>query len=380
MNQLAKFGLSAAILALTLFLLPSNSHAAEWESKGSVYIPHNQIIDGSFYASGQNIAIDGVINGDLIVAAQNISVSGEVAGDIIAIGQTIDIQGKVGGNLRILANSLNVKGEIARNVSAMANSLILDRESQVAWDVFAAASQIEIRGDIKGRLHARGNSVILSGTVGKNANIRVDGEDGQGTINVASQAKIAGDLTYCCQQNINIADQADIDGEIREETLPIKEGTWLSALGAWLISFLGILAIGLVMIWIDRKKRLANERLSKEVLGKFLLKGAIAIIITPAVAILLLFTVIGLPLAATLACLWILLILAGQAAGAIILGRLIAPFINKHWSSRAILCLVLGLIILKLLSLIPYAGLPIAFLVIAIGAGSLIAIIKKYND
>jgi len=367
------------LLIIAIFFVTAHpSQAAQWEANKSVYIPPNQVIDGSLYASGQNVSIEGTINGDLIVAAQTLSVSGEVVGDIIALTQTADINGQVGGNVRLATNSLNLGAQVARNITVFGNSLIMDQKSKVGWDALLMGNQIDLRGNIAGRLQAKGENIILSGQIDKDTNIRAAGKQSE-NINITAQAQLNGDLTYCCQKNINIANQAKINGKIQEESLPLTPHSWLITLKQWLISFLGIVLVGLAIIFIDRKRRLGSERLSQKTLGSSLLTGIIITIVVPIVAILLALSIIGAPLAIAAIFLWLSLLIIGQAIGAIIIGRLLLSLTNKHWGNKTIICLLGGLLVVKLLALIPYAQVLIIFLVISLGIGHLITMIKKYN-
>lgn len=379
MNKPAKLILGVIAFALSSFFIINPSSAAQWEARDSVYVPSNQIIDGSLYASGRDINIDGVINGDLIVAAQNVTVTGEVAGDIIAIAQSAQIKGKIGGSLRIMANNLAIESDVARNVTAMANNILVGQETKIGWDAFLRGGQVDVKGDITGRLQANGGSLSLSGSVGKSSNLRVDSHERPGSINIASQARIGGDLVYCCQQDITIADQASITGNVREEPLPVSKEAWPTQLLSWLISLSGMIMVGLAIIALDQKKRLTKERLPRAALGRHFLTGLLILITMPITAILLGISIIGLPLAIASLGVWLALIVASQAIAGIIIGRFAINYINRKSGDKPWLCLIVGLVIIKLLLLIPYASVAIGTIAIALGIGNLVAAIRKYN-
>ena len=107
--------------------------------------------------------------------------------------------------------------------------------------------------------------------------------------------------------------------------------------------------------------------------------GAIVLLVTPIAAVIICITIIGLPVGLIALALWGIAIYLAQIPVGLFLGQWIISHFRDVEDNRGIMigALATGLIILKLLSLIPYFGFFIGLAVILFGLGAVIATIRR---
>jgi len=364
-------GLKFLILAVLILLPISALRAAGNHAGANIYVPESEIISGNFYATGQDITVDGNIGGDLIVAGQNIKVNGDVEGDIIAVGQSITIDGFIGGNVRVVGNSLTINGSVARNVNAFGTNVILGPNSNIGWDVYSVGSLVEARGIINGNLNGYAAQALITGTVEKDINLNLGESDDVSSLTISSTAVINGNLNYTSNNTANIATDAKINGTTEQKFPKIQENSWLMA-WAWktLFTMFSAFFIGLVLVF--GLKNITDGILNgmEKTPAKKMLPGLIIMLITPPLAIILMLTLIGIPLAVILLALWMILLYVARIITALWIGKLIVSKIDKK-SSSLMWPLVIGVLVLFLLTSIPILGAFICLIAVWLGLGAI---------
>lgn len=359
-------------LLLALLIIPVGvAKAANIEAGNNIYVTKDQIISGNFFGTGDTITIDGVINGDLISVAKTINVNGRVDGDIISAAQTINVNGEVGGNLRVIANSINLNGTVARNLSVMANDLTLSPNSKIGWDALIMAVNTEIRGNIEGGLSGRIAQGLIAGNIGKNVNLTLENSTKQSLI-ISPEAVIGGDLVYTSKNTASISDQSKISGKTEQKNVPVKTINWWQIyLWANLFAIFSALVVGLVLIYIG--KNITTKILAKieKTPGKLILPGLVVSLILPPLALLLLFTVIGIPLALIILACWLIMTYIAKIFTAILVGKLIINNLTKKDETPLIWSLILGVVICWLLFTIPFVGWILGLFAIWLGLGGI---------
>ncbi|MFH1428013.1 MAG: polymer-forming cytoskeletal protein [Patescibacteria group bacterium] len=367
---------------LIFFIFPISVLAFSVKAENSVYIGQDEIVEGNLYAAGSNIIVDGTVKGDVFCAGQTININGQVDGDVICAGQSLNINGEIGGSVRAAGNSISINSQIARNVQAFGASVILGKDASVGWDMLIAGAMGEIRGKINGDLHGAGANMIIAGEVGKNVRLLLDekvrneigGKFETYPITITDGAKIGGDVVYTAGNEGLISDKATITGGVTHNLPKLKEFKRDKAIGwAWgkLYSIFAALVIGLVLVSIWRKqiKDLTDKMLDKA--GISIAWGIALMFLSPILVILLMFTVIGIPLALLLFGVWIIALVLAKVLVGIMIGRAI---IKKLWPKRKealIWAMIIGIVILYLILSIPYIGWIITLVVLWWGLGGI---------
>jgi hypothetical protein len=367
-----------------LFLAPIAVNAMTFRSSDAVSVGKNEVIDGSLFAAGANLSIDGKINGDLICAGQSININGEVAGDVICAGQSININGKVGGSVRAAGNSLNVNGEVAKNLMFAGASLNTTASSSVRWEMLIGTAAANLKGSVGRDLVGAGANVNLGGSIGRDVTLKLDSKNStQAGLNLEDSASVGGKLTYTDTKDANISKKAVVRGEVKrlEPKLSATGGKRGRSAGAWFMGviykILSALVIGLVLLLLwgeEVKKILAN--LATKMQSAFGW-GLVVLLITPPLCLLLLITLIGAPLAVIIGVLWLIAICLSKILVAIFVGQ---KLLERFWQERKeslYTALVIGVIVSYLVFSIPVIGWLVALLAIIWGLGSIYLYFKK---
>jgi len=359
-------------LFLALFLAPVYSlKAAGAKSSETIYIPKEEIVSGNLYAAGGTITIDGTVSGDLIVAAQSIIVNGRVEGDIIAASQDITINGDVGGNIRIAGNSLTINGSVARNVNAFGANIVLGTDSQIGWDAYLVGSNLSVRGIIDGGLGGHAGQALITGKIGKNIDLKLTGGTNQ-KLTVASGAIVNGDIKYTSATAASISSEASVAGSVRQITPEVKtKNNFWPWMWGRLFSIFAAIAVGLVLTTVCKKCLNKTVGLIEEKKARVLIPGLIFFFIVPPVALVLMFTIIGIPLALILGAIWLIAAYIAKILTAILLGKVLIEKILKKESLSLTWSMVPGVIVCWLLFSVPFVGWIFGLIAVWLGLGGL---------
>ncbi|MDD5032214.1 MAG: hypothetical protein PHR36_04210 [Patescibacteria group bacterium] len=382
----------AIIFSLALLLaLPLGVEAFAVKTGDSVYIAEGEVIEGSLYAAAANITVDGTVKGDVICAGQTINIKGVVDGDVICGAQSVNINGQVGGNVRVVGDSVNLGGKIARNVNAFGASIILAKNAEVGWDMLIAGATAEIRGKVGSDLYGACPKVTIGGEIGKDVRIRLNDriraekkgisyqKNGE-LLTISEGAKIGGNLTYTGGKEAVISDKASVAGEVKQNLPKVEKAKKFMFIGwFWgrLYSIFASLVIGLVLISLWRKQivELTNRMLKK--VGVSIGWGAVVMFLTPIIAILLICTLIGLPLALILLGVWIIAIFMAKILAGIMIGRMV---LEKFWIKKKdslIWAMIIGIVICWFIFSIPFVGWILALVALWWGLGGIWLYFKK---
>jgi len=361
------------IVFLAIILLPLGAaKAMDTKTGSSVYVSKDEIVSGNLYAAGNTITIDGDINGDLIAVAQNITVNGRVEGDIILAAQNITVNGEVGGNIRVAATSITLNNSVARNVNTFGSNIILGTNSHVGWDVYAAGVSLESRGTIDGDLSGNVSRALISGKIGKNVDLKISENNTGESLIIAPEAVINGDITYTAKTAAQISEKASTTGKIEQKLPQVKTTNWF-ALWAWakIYAIFCALMVGLVLIFLGKNitpkiiSRIENNPL------RMILPGLIIMFVLPPIALILIFTFIGIPLALIISAWWLIATYVAKIFTAILVGQIILKSLSKKHNIQLIWSLILGVVICWLLFAIPFVGWIIGLIAIWLGLGGI---------
>ena len=374
----------AALTLVGLFLvgLPLTVAAGSRQMEQSIYVGPDEIIDGNFIKAGNIIDINGSVNGDVIVAGNSIRISGAVAGDVIAAGNSITITGPVSGSVRVAGSTVQINGRVEHNVWAVGSTVALGSESSVGWDVYTAGGSVEVRGPLGGNLWVGAGTVVVASEIGKAVTASVDKE---GTVVLYPTAVVKGNLTYraASDQQLVVKEGATVSGETTRQPLPVSGQNAKHLLGAayffWkIVGLFGLLVIGLVLLALAPKKLLEiNQEMVKRPWPS-LGWGAVYFIVTPVVVVLLLVTLIGIPLALIILALYGISLCVSKVLAGFTLGMLLVTQTGKAaYKGSLVWPLALGLVAVTLLSMIPFLGWAIKFILVLWALGALVEVKKR---
>ncbi len=344
---------------------------------------------------GQVITIDEIIEDDLIIAADTVIITGEVKGKVIAFGNRIIISGQVEdlygaansvsidgivqGDLFMAANNFDITGQIGDNAAVAGASLNFGKDSQIGRDLAAAASSINLFGKVGRNFYGAANEIVASGTIGASFVSEAN------SLRFSDQAIINSDISYRKNSNL-ILPENKVLSDIAKGKIILREAEkktnyqlagWLPGLGEFLMK-LGGLMVALIALWLFPQvaKKITAEKSIFQ--WRNFLSGALIFIAAPVFAVLLLFTLIGIPLAMIIFALYPIWLYLSKAAVALWLGRKILK--KKDNQTSSFYDLLIGMAILIIVSFIPVFGWIPGVAFALVGSGALYRVLAKKSE
>jgi hypothetical protein len=235
---------------------------------------------------------------------------------------------------------------------------VLVDKDQTAGDVVVADGDVLIRGRVDGDVVVASGDVTIRGTV--------DGDvvTFDGTATLGRRAHVGGDLRYLDKKPV-VTPGAQVDGKTKRFSGEFKGVGAGIAIGFWLAVTLSLLVLGLLLLLLAPRAGDAVARTARAKLGVSIALGIGAFIVLPILAVLACVTILGLPFGIGLLLALFPLYGIAYATTALVVG-------NRITKGAGIVAFVVGLLILRLLALIPIAGGLIGLIALIVGLGVLL--------
>ncbi|MEZ5925084.1 MAG: hypothetical protein R3D57_11955 [Hyphomicrobiaceae bacterium] len=333
---------------------------------------------GDVWIGGAEVTLDAEVVGLARIAGATVSIRGPVGGDLLAAGSIVEIANETGGDGRILAARATISGHFARSVEISAATVELTPEASVGGLTDIDAAKATLAGSLQGPLELHAQSARIDATVTGPAEIT--GFD----ITIGPAARFGSDLTIYSSAEPKIDPAAEVKGKLWVRPMKdspmmraYRDGGWIARARVALMIAAGGLLTGILFLWVGRGAvEDAIDRLVEET-GWSGLVGALALLLVPVLVILLSITVVGLPLGVFLLLALPLALALGLAATGFGLGEFV---LNREGEPRSagarVLMLLIGLLILAVLAIIPYAGPPVAAIAVVFGFGAVLRAIR----
>lgn len=272
----------------------------------------------------------------------------------------------------LLGNSINYAGATTRDLYIAGNSVTLAHDAKIGRDVFAAANVFSLNTDVDGNVAVTADTVTLKDVkIAGNLNLDV------AHLEFAGKVEIAGALVYNDNAEVVGLDQVK-SGSV--EAYHVEQDNeaviWANRIYGELFSAAALfLAVAILCAFYPR----LHEKLSAEsTAGKFgtdLALGLGALIAAPIVAICAFFTLIAAPLGIIVLALYLVGIYLAQGFAGAWLGHMIVEKLFKA-KGNIFAEAALGIILLSLLSLVPYLGVITGFIALLLGLGLILKCLK----
>lgn len=361
-------------LIFALLLLPGNAGAATVVAEEALTI--SEASSGNAYLAGSNVRVTAPVSGDVSALATDIILLAPVNGDALLFGGGVEAGGPVDGDLRAFGGRLNIKGNVDGDIFATGWSV---KVSGKGSDMRVGGVNVEVVGGSDGPVAIFGSSITLGGEFA--GNVEVFASD---HLTLLPNTRILGSLEYDAPQQADIQEGAVILGDVAytgsASFLPTKEEAQTFALaGAGLFLIVRILS-GMVAsaLMTGLFPAFANDVASRILMRswrKFVLLALLGFgiaVATPILAFFLAASFVGFGIALIIGAAYVLLALLSYFTAGILVGALIARMLLKRkkvtWRSA-----LLGALVLSLIGMVPYIGVPITIVLTAASAGAIIA-------
>ncbi|MFB6281627.1 MAG: polymer-forming cytoskeletal protein [Haloferacaceae archaeon] len=287
------------------------------------------------------------------------------------------------GDLTATGGAVEVYGVVDGDLEAYGGRVVIAENATVTGDVNAYAGVVRIEGTVEGQVVAYGGRVVETPTASVGESLgavtglaRIGGRVRGDVIGIAGRvrldptATVGGDVNY--EGALSAAPDARVDGRVRRlrdfGIGPAPPSGSSPAL--FVYGLLGNLVLGaLLLSGVDGFSQSVVERAVLDPLSSLGL-GVAAAVAAPLLVVALVLSLVGLPVGVVLALSlpavgWIGAVYGRFAVGAWLLSY---TEVETPWAGLA-----LGVVLVGLLGLVPYAGPALRGAVFALGAGALVA-------
>lgn len=352
---------------VALFVGFSTVHAAYFadinNTNGSVEIS-TPVNDDAFIA-GNGLQINAPVSGELFAFGNSVTVDKPIGRSIISAGNIVNINNGSGYNAFVVGNAVTLKGDFGHDVYVAGSSVVLDSSSVIHGSLFVAGGDVVLYGSITGDVHFTTGSFTSNAVIGGN----LDGSSGGSKNNSSNPifftgGSIAKDFTYRSNQVAAGLTTVKISGQTQRSNYPVKNNSTSITLQGLFFSALMLIVLGAAMIAFAPKQIEAIQDSVRKNWGKNALNGLLTVIVTPIIILLLMFTIIGIPLALILIALYGVLIAMCGVVSTIMIGQYLLRL--SKITSSIWLALVVGVIVTVALKSTVWLAL-ITGLVIGVG-------------
>ncbi len=357
--------MSALLVALAM---PQQASAADVRRGRSILIPAGDVVHNDLIVAGPSVRIDGTVEGDVIAFTRNLTVTGHVTGDVLAFSGEVLIDGNVDGNVRVISRSVILQGLVGKNFSVIGSSLDLASKGTVSGGAIVIAGEADMDGKVQRDLLGLIGRTDLEGLIGGQAWIR------GGNLTVASTAEIRGPATFEGPQQPVVETGAKLASPIRTEItqeIRRRRGTAARVAIRAIFGYAAALAAGILLLLVFPGFFRATLRAAGSI-GLPIGIGALALITGAFLLILgllLMFVGVGAGVAGMMAyapILYIAQVFVGAWLGNRIRGE------SPDNTGAVIGRMALGLLILRVMELVPVLGGLVWLAVLLWGTGAVL--------
>lgn len=327
-----------------------------------------------FYAtSDDNIKLQDTVNGDSAIAGNIIDMAGNIDGIGFIAGQTINIKGNLEYGF-IAGQNITINGNITKNIYAAGQTITFTKYASIGRDIFLAADTITLNGNLERNINISASKVIIENGTTINGNINIDTSE----IIIKDNVKIEGTLKYNNTAKETISKNAQIAKTQTYKTTDNNQINTTEILQSILNMVVVFLCITiLVPQTIDKTEKIYNNKKTNYL--KNIGIGFLLLICIPLISILLLVSNIGVYLGLIIAglyliALYISFIISGFILGNLLLKKLMNLNTNKYLSG------IIGIILLKLLMLIPVLGTILGLIALTLGLSTIWNLVQKDDN
>jgi len=234
--------MTSSLLSVILLLsLVGSAVAAEYRASDRVDVGSDETIDDDLYVAAGQTVIDGRVNGDLTVASGTVEVRGTVAGSLNSTGGNVTVSGTVEGAVRSLGGNVTVSGTVGRDLVVAGGNVNITSDASIGGDVAGATGSLRVDGSVEGDVLAAAGELTIDGSVGGGVDASL------GRLRLGSGAVIGGDVLYASEREAEIADGAQVGGDVQR-----RDPEWAgyqsllpdNVLTALIGAFIGLLVLG----------------------------------------------------------------------------------------------------------------------------------------
>ena len=334
---------------------------------------------GSISGAGFDISVKGMTRQSVRLMGGTVQYDGHTDENLWVAGYDVDISGEVVRDATIWGNKILLNAFVGGSATLRGSEIVIEENAAISQGFYASADKVTFGGASIGPVELSGREVIFSGSARSGLVIRAL------SVKITDAARITGDVTIHATGQPDISTEAKISGRVvtgRMGQWQVMRRTYgkrlivsisLAFIAAMATFITGLFTLGLARNGVE--KIIDNM---VEQTFKCGIWGVSALIAIPLLASLLMLTLIGAPLAATLIMTLPLIVLLALSATGFAAGEWIFNRTGDEMSLlQRILSLGTGLLIIAIAAILPYVGTVFLALAIIFGTGALFLLLRE---
>jgi hypothetical protein len=323
----------------------------------------------NYYAAGNRVDITRPMLGDVVVAGREVEITQPVAGDILAAGWRVSLSGRADDDVRMAGAEIAVNAPVNGDLTVAGAEVTIAPQSQLLGRSWITGGHVKVEGLVGRELQIAGGTVEIAGEIRQPLTIVAE------RLEVLPSARILGSLDYRAPAPAVIANGAAITGPVtftRIEAREAREAHSFRAVSSGLFA-VHLIVAGLLLLWLMPAFMTRVVATLRAAPAQSALLGFGLVLGVPVAALMLVFSVLGLPIGLTLAALYFVGLLSAVLAVAFFIGDFESRVFNRTsttYSSRAV-WLIAGVLSLAILRAVPILGTFVVFTCILFGLGAL---------
>lgn len=330
-------------------------------------------INSFHMVSDDKVTFEDTVNGDSAIAGNLVDIIGNIDGIGFIAGQTVNVNGNLEYGF-LAGQNVNINGQISKNIYAAGETITLSKDANIGKDLFLAGDSINLNGNIQRNINIYASTVTIKKGTTINGNITIEASN----IKVEDGASIKGTLKYNEDAKNDINDNSSI-GKIttyeKEKNEGFNTSEILSSILNMVVVFLSITII--IPKTLDKTNEIYKKKNNNYI--KNIGIGFLILICVPLISLILLASNIGVYLGLILVALYAIaiylsFIISGYILGNLILVKLMKLNTNKYLSG------IIGIILLKILMVIPVLSTIICLIAITLGLATIWNLLQKDEE
>lgn len=338
-------------------------------------IPLKVFAEDKYVNAGNVIHDTGIVTHNYFSAGNALQNDMEIDGLLFTAGNSINYNGKSEYSF-IAGNLINFNGKSEKDVFVAGNTINIAQEAIINRDLYLAASDVNINADIIGNAFISAKNLTIN-SKNINGDLYLSAEN----IVINEDSVINGTIKY--PENANISGIENISAEkliAYQVSTNSKDNDFASKVTSTIFSMICYIAVAYILYLIfptlfNKIERKFEFKNTIKTIGS----GLAFLIIVPIISIILLITVVGIPISILTLIAYGVLLYLSLPVTANYLGNVILKN-SKREKTNFYLATLIGILVLKIVNLIPIIGSIISILSMLYGLGYYLVKYKTYKE
>lgn len=370
--SLLAVAIAIAVAAPFLFLNAAEYLPQDPQNAGNVVVGGPQEYR-NLYVAGGSVVINKQIFGDLFAAGGSVNVAGPVEKDLFAVGGNVTVSSAVGEDARLAGGNLVINAPVNGDLLLAGGTVSISEGALISGDLWAAGGVINISSAVAGDAKLAGGEIFVNGPIAGTLEVWA-----QEKLVFGPQSRVLGAIKYSGPREAVVQEGAEV-GPIEFTYAKAKQFPAAKALGAFFfLKLAALLTAGLIVLTLFGKTSLAVVSSTHNQFLANLGIGVVGMLAIPIAAVLFMATVIGAYAGAILALWFGAAALMGGIFGVMFIGALAEKWARRKQAIELTWrTVVWGVAAGGLLSLIPFVGWLIIFVLYLASFGGLLRTVKE---